>query len=252
MKKFLSLFAAVIMFSVALAHADNALRVGVDPNLKPFVYQDTNGEIKGFDVDIAKALCEDIDMECVFVTTDWDGLIPSLNSRKIDAIVSSMSITDDREKVVDFTRPYYKSPSQLMVKEGFTGLSTGDRVGVLRGSTDEAYANDVFRPRGVVVVSYGNQNEAFLDMKAERLVAVLGPSIELHAGLIDTPDGKGYILFGPMLDDPKYYGPGIGIAVRENDTKLTTDLNDAINRIHDSGEWQSISDKYFDFDIWVQ
>lgn len=242
-----------LAFIGGAALASEPMKIGVDPNLKPFVYQDATGEIKGFDVDIAKALCKQIDRECVFVPMEWDALIPSLNARKIDAIVSSMSITGEREKVVDFTRPYYKSPSQLLVKDAFEGLYPGDRIGVLRGSTDEAYANanEAFKSMGIKIVSYGNQNEAFLDLEVGRLIGVLGPSIELQAGLIDTPDGAGYMLFGPLLTNPKFYGPGIGIALRETDRPLTESLNAAINHIHETGEWQAISNEYFNFDIWV-
>lgn len=248
--------AAVIMGSAAAqnnpAPTKEILRVGVDPNLKPFVYQTPHDKIVGFDVEIAEEACRRLNRECVFVSTPWDGLIPSLKSKKIDAIITAMSITEAREEVVDFTRPYYKSPDQLMVKKGTQYLKPGDKVGVLRGSTAEAYAQANFLVLGISITTYQNQNEAFLDLKAGRVQAVLGPRIELHYGLIEGyPDGKNYEFIGPNYDDPFYYGPGIGMAVREGD-KLRDQLNHVINDMLADGSWQAINDRYFDKSVNIR
>lgn len=233
------------------AFAAQPLRIGVDPNLKPFVYVQSDGLVHGFDVDIAKNVCDDLGRPCVFMQMDWDGLLPSLQSGKVDVIISAMSITHEREKVVDFTQSYYKSPSQFMLREEDPLPTKGDTIGVLRGSVDEIYAGGVLVREGIKVLSYDNQVNAMLDLKSGRIKAVLGPKIELQAGLVDTPEGKGFVLKGPLYDDPMYFGPGVGMAVRKGEEELLEALNQSILAQRQDGRWQAASDKYFNFDIWA-
>lgn len=226
----------------------STIKVGVDINLKPFVYQAPNGELLGIDVAVAEEVCRDLGQPCEFVAMDWDGLIPSLNAGKIDVVISSMSITEAREKVVDFTKPYYKSPSQLIAKTG-AGIPHGGSVGVLRGSSDEQFAQHELTKQGLKVVSYGNQNEAFLDLNAGRLAAVLGPKVELQAGLLDTEHGKGLQFVGVTFSDVEFYGPGIGMAVKQGNQALLAKLNASIDRIRSDGSWRTITDNYLGYDL---
>jgi len=96
-------------------------------------------------VDIANALCEQIKRKCEFVEQVWDSMIPGLNAKKYDVIISSMSITDDRMKEVDFTDKYYNTPSRIVLKKSRSSSPTrprikGKKIGVLKGSTQEKYA----------------------------------------------------------------------------------------------------------------
>lgn len=236
-------------FSLSQASDDqqDTLRVGLDINLKPFIYKAPNGELLGIDVAVAEEVCRDLGKPCEYVPLAWDGLIPSLNSGKIDVIISSMSITEARERVVDFTKPYYQSPAQ-MVSRGTEPPKKGS-IGVLRGSTDEAYANAKLKPQGLDVVSYGNQNEAFLDLVSGRLVAVLGPKVELQAGLLDTEQGKGLQFVGTTFSDTEFYGPGIGMAVKQGNQALLAQLNKSIDRIRADGTWRTITDSYLGYDL---
>jgi arginine/ornithine transport system substrate-binding protein len=244
-QKYLS--ALILSLFVGQVVAMETLKVGLDPNLKPFAYMDERGQVAGFDVEIAREVCADLKRECVFVPMEWDGLIPALGSGKIDAVISAMSITEAREKVVDFTRPYYKSPSQLLRLKDRARQLYGSKVGVLRGSTDEAYARGELV--GVNVVAYGNQNEALFDLAAGRVDSVLGPRLELLAGVEDAGQ---FVFVGPLLDDPEYFGPGIGMAIKEQRPDLLAALNRSINDMRRSGRWQAISDRYFDVDLWAE
>jgi ABC-type amino acid transport substrate-binding protein len=168
----------------------------------------------------------------------------SLNARKVDILITAMSITEEREKVVDFSRPYYKSPSQLLVSQKAEVVRT---VGVLRGSVDELFARRQYKQ--AKVVAYSNQMEALMDLQFERLDAVFGPRIELEYGL--TPDQASLFHFtGPVFDDLKFFGPGIGMAVRQNDP-LLAQVNEAIEQIRAEGLWKKHSDRYFKVDIWA-
>lgn len=233
----------MLMMASVFATAE-PLRIGVDANLKPFVYMTPAGKIAGFDVDVARDICERLDRECEFISMDWDGLIPALNSRKVDILITAMSITAAREKVVDFSKPYYRSPSQLLARKD---VQVAMSVGVLRGSVDEVFARHKFP--GVKIVSYSNQNEALLDLQSGRIDSVLGPRLELEYGL-NSAQAEQFVFVGPTYDDPEIYGPGIGMAVRDKDP-LLSEVNTAIGDMRADGTWQDISNRYFDVDIWA-
>jgi arginine/ornithine transport system substrate-binding protein len=249
MKIFAGLLAAIALCFPLMASAGDTLRIGIDPTLPPFVSMNKSNHPEGFDIDIALAMCEELKTVCEFVPMGWDGLIPALQTKKIDTIISSMSITEPRLKVINFTRSYYKTNSQLFMREGLTS-PVGHTIGVLRGSTDENYARDVLQPQGVKVIAYTSQQEAFLDAANTRLDGVLGPQIEVDYGFIKRPEGKGFAPVGQPIVAPEYYGPGVGMAVRKADTKQLEDMNRAIETIHSNGLYQKINKKHFEFDIW--
>lgn len=247
-KIFVGLMAAVALMVSFTSSAADTLKVGVDTTLPPFVSMGNDGVVKGFDVDIALAVCQEMHKTCEFVPMDWDGLIPALQSKKIDTIITAMSITDARMKVIDFTKSYYHEASCTVMRDGQSPV--GKTIGVLRGSTDEAYANGVLKPQGVKVVSYTSQQEAFLEAANTRLDGVMGPLIEVDFGFLQTPQGKGFSCVGGQIHDSKYYGHGIGMAVRKTDPQQLDAMNNAIDAIRANGTWKNISDKYFSYDIW--
>ena len=229
-----------------------SIRIGVDATYKPFTYKTADGQLAGFDVDIAKALCAEMKAKCSFVESSWEGIIPGLRANKFDAIISSMSITDERKKAVDFSDKYYQTPTAVIAKAGAIDGSTaslkGKRVGVLKASIQEAYAKAVLKDSSVV--SYDSTQQSYVDLKSGRLDAVVVDKFEGRGGFIDTPDGKGYAFVGPDLTDPKYFGTGAGIAIRKSDTDLRDRFNAALKTIRANGTWKKLADKYFDFDIY--
>lgn len=257
-KKSLLLGAIVLgLSSTVMAKDWKEVRVAVDLTYKPFTYKTDDGKPTGFDVDIANALCKEIKAKCVFVEQVWDSMIPGLQARKYDAIISSMSITEERAKVVDFTTKYYNTPSKIVVKntvktDGSPASLKGKNIGVLKGSTQEAYAMGELKPAGVNVVSYEAQDQVYLDMKAGRLDGTVADVLEVQGGFLDTADGKSYGFVGkPLASFVKYFGTGAGIAVRKTDGDLKNKLNAGIKTIRANGEWQKASDKYFKgLDIW--
>jgi arginine/ornithine transport system substrate-binding protein len=225
------------------------LQVAIDPTYEPFTFKTADGKPTGFDVDIANALCEQIKRKCEFVEQVWDSMIPGLNAKKYDVIISSMSITDDRLKEVDFTNKYYNTPSQIVLKKTvkFNGPASikGKKIGVLKGSTQEKYALGELKTAGVIVNSYEAQDQVYLDIKSGRLDGTVADYMEVTGGFLSKPEGANYTLVGPELREPKYYGYGAGIALRKGEDKLKGDLNEAIKAIRANGTYKTIADKYF-------
>jgi arginine/ornithine transport system substrate-binding protein len=257
MKKILLLGALALSAFAPLAMADDAkpLRIGIEAAYPPFAFKTPDGAITGFDYDIGNALCAEMQVKCQWIEQEFDGLIPALKVRKFDAVLSSMSITEDRKKAVDFTGKYYATPAKLAMKAG-TVLSDpitdlkGKRIGVQRSSVYDRYATDVFAPAGAEVVRYGSQNEVFLDLQAGRLDATLADSVNIDDGFLKTDAGKAFAFAGPDFTDVKYFGEGQGIAVRKGDKALADKFSAAILAIRANGKYKEVQDKYFDFDVY--
>jgi arginine/ornithine transport system substrate-binding protein len=252
----LFLFVALVGVATndALARDWSTIRIGVDATYKPFTYKTPDGKLTGFDVDIANALCDEMKAKCTFVESSWEGIIPGLRANKFDAICSSMSITDERKKAVDFTDKYYSTPTIVIAKPGSMDGSVasfkGKRTGVLKASVQETYAKAVLGPAGATVVSYDSTQQSYLDIKSGRLDAVVVDKYEGKGGFLDTPDGKRFAVVGPDLVDPKYFGTGAGIAVRKSDGELRDKINVALKTIRANGTYQKVATKYFDFDVY--
>jgi arginine/ornithine transport system substrate-binding protein len=229
------------------------VRIGVEGAYPPFSEVGPDGKLKGFDIDIAQALCAEIKAECTLVQQEWDGIIPALQSRKFDAIVASMAITEERLKVVNFTNKYYNTPSRLVAKAGTTLQPTpeglkGKRIGVQRSTIQDRFVTATFT--GSEIVRYAKADEVYLDLAAGRVDAVFSDMLAVDGGFLKKPQGKGFAFFGPGFDDAKFFGTGIGIAVRKADTALQQKLNAAITAIRANGVYKKINDKYFDFDVY--
>lgn len=230
------------------------VRIATEGAYEPFNWVDKDGKIKGFDVDIANALCERMEAKCTIVAQDWDGIIPGLLAKKYDAIVASMSITDERKQKVDFTNKYYQTPARFIVKKG-SGLKItkaglkGKSVGVQRATIHANYLEDNYK--GVVTIKqYDTQENANIDLVNGRLDAILADSIALLFGFLHKPEGKDFEFVGPELTDRKWFGDGAGIAVRKEDKDLREMLNRALADIRKDGTYKKINDQYFPFDIY--
>ena len=251
----LGALALSMLSPLAMAEEAKPLRIGIEAAYPPFAYKTPEGNITGFDYDIGNALCEEMQVKCQWIEQEFDGLIPALKVRKFDAVLSSMNITEERLKSVDFSKKYYNSPAKLAMKAG-TAINDplvdlkGKKVGVQRASIYDRYASDVFAPAGVEVVRYSSQNEIFLDLAAGRLDATLADAVNIDDGFLKTDAGKGYALVGPTFSEPEYFGEGAGIAVRKGDTALADKFTAAIAAIRANGKYKQVQDKYFDFDIY--
>jgi arginine/ornithine transport system substrate-binding protein len=257
MKKFMiALITAGFMLVGVQAGAKEwkEVKIGVEGAYPPFSLVDKDGKLQGFDIDITYALCDAMKVKCTLVKQDFDGLIPSLLAKKIDAIIASMSITEERKQKVDFTHKYYNSPAKFVRKKGSgmeitkAGLK-GKTVGVQQSTVHDTYLTDNYGDV-VSIKRYGTLDDAYLDLAAGRLDLLLADSVAVKEGLLDKPAGKDFEFVGPDLTDPKWFGEGIGIAVRKQDTELREKFNKAIDAIRANGTYKKVQDKYFNFDIY--
>ena len=230
------------------------IRIGVEGAYPPFSSIMADGTLVGFDIDIANALCAELGAECELVPQDWDGIIPALLARKYDAIIASMSITEERKKKVAFTNKYYNTPAKFVRRKGsgieisMEGLK-GKTVGVQRATTHDNFITGEFGD-SVDIKRYATQDEAYLDVVAGRLDLLLADSVAMEDGFLKTDQGKDFEFVGPDYSEIKYFGEGAGIAVRKKDQDLVDLLNKAIDAIRANGTYEKINGKYFEYDVY--
>lgn len=258
MKKLFTLFTIALVLAAGAVQAKDwkKVRVAIEGAYPPFSQITPEGKLIGFDVDIAVALCNAMGAEPVLVTQDWDGMIPGLLARKYDTIIASMSITEERLQKVDFSKKYYQTPAKFMAKKGlFSTFSQdalkGKTVGVQRETVHDKYLTDIYG-KDVTIKRYGSLDEAYLDVDAGRLDILMADSVALMDGFLSKEKVKGYEFVGPDMVDPKWFGPGIGAALRKEDTDLKEKLNAAIDKIRADGTYDAIQKKYFSFDVYGQ
>ncbi len=249
MRRSLSLISALLLFWAGTsALAGDTLRIATEGAYPPFNMKNTKGELEGFDIDIARALCAQMQAECEIVAQDWDGIIPGLLAKKYDAIIASMSITAERKRMVDFTDPYYSNYLRFVAPKG-SGLEAtrdglkGKSLGAQRATIAAQYLEDEFR-RDARVNVYDTQEAAYLDLKAGRLDAILS-DIYPAFDWLQKPENAGFDFVGDSIDiDDK-----IGVAVRKGDKALRERLNAALKALVEDGTYKTINAKYFPFDI---
>jgi arginine/ornithine transport system substrate-binding protein len=229
------------------------IRIGVEGAYPPFSEVGPDGKLKGFEIDLAMAYCAHMKAECTLVQQDFDGLIPALQARKVDAIIASVSITPEREKTIAFSNAYYNTPARFVAKAGAkyefsaAGLK-GKKIGVQSGTIHEKYAADMFKQSEIV--RYTSQDQAFLDLKSGRVEMSLADQVAIDQGFLSKPDGKGFAFVGPSYDDVKYFGTGSGVGMRKADAAtLGKKFNEAIAAIAADGTFKKLNDKYFPYDI---
>ena len=235
---------AALLASVSLsATAAQTIRFATEASYPPFESIDANNKIVGFDVDLANALCKEIDATCTFSNQAFDSLIPSLKFRRIDAVMAGMDITPEREKQVLFTTPYYDNSALFIGQKGkyaSVDLLKGKKVGVQNGTTHQKYLQD--KHPEVKTVAYDSYQNAIIDLKNGRIEGVFGDTAVVNEWLKTNPQ------LGTATEkvtDPQYFGTGLGIAVRPDNKALLEKLNGALKAIKADGTYQKISEQWF-------
>ncbi|WHG66210.1 histidine ABC transporter substrate-binding protein HisJ [Escherichia coli] len=258
MKKLVLSLSLVLAFSsatAAFAAIPQNIRIDIDPTYAPFESKNSQGELVGFDIDLAKELCKRINTQCTFVENPLDALIPSLKAKKIDAIMSSLSITEKRQQEIAFTDKLYAADSRLVVAKNSDIQPTveslkGKRVGVLQATTQETFGNEHWAPKGIEIVSYQGQDNIYSDLTAGRIDAAFQDEVAASEGFLKQPVGKDYKFGGPSVKDEKLFGVGTGMGLRKEDNELREALNKAFAEMRADGTYEKLAKKYFDFDVY--
>ncbi|MDR5825169.1 transporter substrate-binding domain-containing protein [Caballeronia sp. LZ043] len=254
MPRFHALMLAAILAAAAPAHAKDAdtLRLGIDPGYPPMDVKTPDGHVAGFDVDLGDEICRRIAMHCQWVELEFSGMIPALQARKIDGIMSSMAITDKRMKQIAFSNKLFQFRSRLIAKQGAPLTASADglrgkRIGVQSGSQFETYAMKNWAPGGVEVVPYQSMEGVLNDLTAGRIDAALLGSVEAEHGFLKTPRGAGFGFVGEPLSMGDH---GVGMGMRQDDAALKAKVDRAVKDMRADGTYQKIARKYFDFDVY--
>ena len=244
------LLAAALILALLAATptlAAEKLRIATTNDYPPFNYVDEAGEIAGFDVDIARALCAELGAECEIVLEKWERLIPELRASSFDAIAASMSITGKRRQLVSFTDRYYSNVVRFVAREG-SSFDPADAAGKTIGAARATISSDWLEANlaGTATIKlYTEQQGLYGDLVAGRLDAMFGDGLGSYAWLQGV-EGAGFEFVGEgyRLDE------GIGIAVRHEDASLLSRLNGALQAILANGTYEQINARYFPFSIY--
>lgn len=243
--------ALAVTFGMTAAQADTVkIGVAAEP-YPPFTVPDASGNWTGWEVDFMNAVCAEAKFDCVITPVAWDGIIPALTSNKIDAIIGSMSITEERLKTIDFSDKYYNTPANVVALKG-SGVTAdpagmkGKILGVQVSTIHQAYAVKHFGD--AEIKEYQTQDEANQDLAAGRVDAILADSLAL-APFVDSDQGACCEVVGSVAHDEEVLGAGIGIGLRKGDAKKDK-FNAAIKTIRDNGTYAEFNKKYFSIDIF--
>ncbi|WP_376988258.1 transporter substrate-binding domain-containing protein [Bosea sp. R86505] len=258
MNGFAKVFAAALLTvlgatgAMAQAKEWKEIRIGTEGAYPPFNNLNAKKELEGFEIDYGNLLCERMKVKCTWVVQDWDGIIPALLSNKYDIIIAGMNATDERKKRVDFTAVYTKTPIWIIGPKTTTSTDVspaalkGKAIGVQGSTVHSNYVEKVYKDS--TARPYPTQEEANLDLLSGRLDYIIANSLSLE----DFLNGKGKDCckkIGEITRDATIHGPGVGGAVRKEDTALKAMFDKAIAETIADGSHKKIADKYFKIPI---
>jgi len=250
----LAAFAAIGLAGVAHAQAPGwaKIRIGVEANYPPFSKMGTDGKYSGFDIDIANALCVAMKAECTMVAQEWDGMMPALNARKFDMIVASMTISEERLKVADFSDSYYDIPSTFIaktdaIKDVSPATLKGKTIIVTRNTPRAKYVAEHYKESQVLQVA--KEADVTMELQAGRGDIGFGSSLAATTAFLKSPEGKTFSKVGPPINPSGNKAGGTGIAMRKGEESLRTKVNAALKTITANGVYKSLNDKYFEVNI---
>ncbi|RPG05466.1 MAG: ABC transporter substrate-binding protein [Pelagibacteraceae bacterium TMED267] len=267
-KTFFTILASLLV--IGNVYADS-IKIGTEGAYPPWNSKDAAGNLIGFEVELANELCKIMKHDCIIVEQDWDGMIPALVSRKFDAIMAGMSITDERKKTINFSQGYADEVASLAVMAGSKneGLKTLSAINLTDISAEEQETLDVlvkafkgktigvqtatihqnFLDSGMMgkikVRTYKTQDEVNLDLAAGRIDAALAAAVAFTD--YAEKSGKNVVLTGPTFAGGAF-GNGVGVGIRKGDSELINDFNAAIDKARDDGIISKLAIKHFGFD----
>ena len=228
-----------ILLGASVAASAQELTFAMEPSYPPFETTNEKGEIIGFDVDVANAICKEIQATCKFKGEAFDALIPNLKAKRFDASISAIDITDARAKQVLFSDAYYDSTASYVTLKGKATLESAKNVGVQNGTTFQQYT--VAETKQYTTKAYASLQSAILDLKSGRIDMIFGDTAVLADMISKEPEMQ---FVGEKVANKKYFGNGLGIAMHKSNKELSEQLNKGLAAIKANGEYQKIYDKW--------
>src|SRR5438477_10612178 len=241
-----ALIAATVASLSLDAGAQEKTRVATEASFPPFSKTEADGSFTGFEIDLGNEICRRAKLDCEWVKQDFDGMIAALLARKFDMIFSSMSIKPEREKVADFSIPYYAEKYVFYAKKGsikdIPNDIKGKKIGVYAGSTQEQYLRKYY-PNDVEPVGYENADQINADLMNGRIDLAFGEQLPAKEFLA-SPQGQDFEIAGPRIEDPSVLGRGAG-AMFNKGSPLKAKVDDAIRAVYADGTFDKLENKWF-------
>jgi polar amino acid transport system substrate-binding protein len=234
MKK-LILSTAALALSTGVAMAQDVVRMGTEGAYPPYNFINDSGEVDGFEREVGDELCKRAELTCEWVTNDWDSIIPNLTSGNYDTIIAGMSITDERDQVIDFTQPYFPPDPSIYVAASEDVDLEG---GVVAAQTGTIQASHV-ASTGATLVEFATPDETVAAVRNGEVDAVLADK----GFLVPIADAESDLY---VVSEDVYLGDGIGVGVRESDTELKETLDAAITSMKEDGSLNALIEKWFE------
>ena len=229
MKKVL-IAAVFASFAISTVYADT-VRMGTEGAYMPYNGIDDNGQFIGFEIDLGNELCKRANLDCAWVKNDWDSIIPNLKGGNYDTIIAGMSITEERMKEIDFTRPYTMPDPSTYVT--LSGASVDLKSGVIAAQTGTIQASYIV-DSGATLVEFATPDETIAAGRNGEADAVLADDAFLKPFVEES---GGELSFA---GDSVFIGGGVGMGIRKSDSSLKEKFNSAINSMCDDGSLNSL------------
>jgi polar amino acid transport system substrate-binding protein len=225
------------------------IRFLTETDYPPFNFAGSDGNPAGFNVDFAKMLCDEIGVTCTVQMRRFETLIDSLNANRGDAIIASMAVTPALRAKVDFTDPYYRTPARFVSRRDNVMDTVrpeyleGKKIGVIAGSSHDAYLRAFFTD--AEIVGYASDDAVRQALRRGEVNLIFGDAISLSFWINGTDSGDCCAFSGGPFLESRYFGEGVGIAVRRGNDVLRQALNWAMFRVWEKGHYTDLWLRYF-------
>jgi polar amino acid transport system substrate-binding protein len=238
----------------AAAPVRSIMRFVTDSDYPPFNYYDEEGNLTGFNVDVARAVCFELELGCDIQAAEWKGLLPVLQRGEADAVIASLAVTPGTLAQADFTTGYYVMAGRFVAKKATEPLEIsplgleGRKVGVVDGSAHAAYLDVFFRD--VLVTGFPSEEAAREALTRGDVDLLFGDGIGLMFWINGASAGACCEYRGGPYYDPRYFGDSVGIAVRKGDRETRDLLEKGLAKVRSSGRFEELLQRYFPFKLF--
>lgn len=241
----------LLAFANSAQAEEKTLRIGTEGAYPPFNFINPAGELSGFDVDIAKALCKEMAVTCTFKTVAWADIIPGLEKGDYDLIVASMAFSDERAKRMDYSEPYYRSHSVFVgdstrFKDSAPETLAKSHIAAGEGTVQSEFLKKAYGKSTITLTK--DQPTANALLTTGKVDLVLGDAIELLSFLESAEGSKFEYVGDPLTGD--FMQSSAHVTARKGEGELIARVNEAIKKIRLNGAYDRINNSYFPFSIY--